>query len=153
MNNNDALQQCAAFLARAPALRGICLTVGHAGPAPFTAGLWAQGVTVRRTHLDLLGDTHLVCRAVFVLRVCLPFPSGDGDTALQNQQRLAELTDWVAVQSAAGRAPCFGTDPAGETFYAENARLERADAGAAALYTLRLTADYTTVLQGEADEN
>lgn len=40
------LQKLYAFLARAPALAGITLAVGDAGPAPGTAGLWCKGVTV-----------------------------------------------------------------------------------------------------------
>ena len=37
------LTKMTAFLARAPALQGLSLTVGDVGPAPYTAGLWCRG--------------------------------------------------------------------------------------------------------------
>ena len=40
------LTKMTAFLARAPALQGLSLTVGDVGPAPYTAGLWCRGITV-----------------------------------------------------------------------------------------------------------
>ena len=47
------LTKMTAFLARAPALQGLSLTVGDVGPAPYTAGLWCRGITV----LDRRGKT------------------------------------------------------------------------------------------------
>ena len=91
------LQKLYAFLARAPALAGVTLAVGDAGPAPGTAGLW-----------------------------------------------------WVAAECAAGRAPVFGNaDPARETLRAEQGKLERADAGGTAVYSLRIRAEYTQLYTEE----
>ena len=66
------LQKLYAFLARAPALAGITLAVGDAGPAPGTAGLWCKGVTVLEQRENLLGTVSQRCRAEFTLRLCLP---------------------------------------------------------------------------------
>ena len=51
------LTKMTAFLARAPALQGLSLTVGDVGPAPYTAGLWCRGITVldRRENLSAAG--------------------------------------------------------------------------------------------------
>ena len=76
------LTKMTAFLARAPALQGLSLTVGDVGPAPYTAGLWCRGITV----LDRR---------------------------------------------------------------AEQGRMERADAGGTAVYTVRLQAEYTQVYTEE----
>ena len=64
------LQKLYAFLARAPALTGITLAVGDAGPAPGTAGLWCKGVTVLEQRENLLGTVRQRCRAEFTLRLC-----------------------------------------------------------------------------------
>ena len=49
------LTKMTAFLARAPALQGLSLTVGDVGPAPYTAGLWCRGITVLDRRENLLG--------------------------------------------------------------------------------------------------
>ena len=95
------LQKLYAFLARAPALTGITLAVGDAGPAPGTAGLWCKGVTVLEQRENLLGTVSQRCRAEFTLRLCLPLPPGDSATAAENAAHLLALQTWVA----AGR-PC-----------------------------------------------
>ena len=77
------LQKLYAFLARAPALAGVTLAVGDAGPAPGTAGLWCKGVTVLEQRENLLGTVRQRCRAEFTLRLCLPLPPGDSATAAE----------------------------------------------------------------------
>ena len=99
------LQKLYAFLARAPALTGITLAVGDAGPAPSTAGLWCKGVTVMEQRENLLGTVRQRCRAEFTLRLCLPLPPGDSATAAENAAHLLALQTWVAAECAAGRAP------------------------------------------------
>lgn len=93
------------FLARAPTLGDLSLTWGQAGPRLGTGGVYLRGVKVLQTKTDLLGCQKQRCRAEFLLRLCLPLPAGDTDTALQNARRLAALQAWVAAESAAGRAP------------------------------------------------
>lgn len=141
--NQNALPQLLEFLARAPALQDLRLRVEDAGPAPGTGGLWPQGVTVRQRRADLLGGVTLRCRADFTLRLCLPLPPGDSAQALANAGRLLALQGWVAARSAAHTLPALGDDPPTETLQADNGRLERADAGGTACYTLRLRAEYT----------
>ena len=142
--NDTALPALLEFLAGAPALQGMALRAEDAGPAPGTGGVWPRGVTVLRCRADVLGGTSLRCRAEFLLRLCLPQPPGDAAQAAQNAGRLLALQAWVAAQSAAGRAPRFGSDPdAPETLAAAAGRLERADPGGTARYTLRLLAEYT----------
>ena len=132
------IQKIQAFLARAPALQGLTMALGETGPAPGTAGLWTNGVTVLKQTENLLGQVTQRCRAEFTLRLCLP------RTEEENAARLLALQEWVAAQSAARRAPAFGnTDPAQETLRAEQGRMERADAGGTAVYTVRLRAEYT----------
>ena len=92
------------FVARAPTLGDLSLTWGQAGPRLGTGGVYLRGVKVLQTKTDLLGCQKQRCRAEFLLRLCLPLPAGDTDTALQNARRLAALQAWVA----AGRAPRFG---------------------------------------------
>lgn len=138
------LNKMCAFLARAPALQGLTMAVGDVGPQPYTAGLWAQGVTVLSRRENLLGGATLRCRAAFTLRLCLPL------TCAENEARLLALQSWVAAESAARRAPTFGNaDTAHETLRAEQGRMERADAGGTAVYTLRLQADYTQIFTEE----
>ena len=95
------LTKMTAFLARAPALQGLSLTVGDVGPAPYTAGLWCRGITVldRRENLP-------------------------------------------------GRGPVLG-NARREVLRAEQGRMERADAGGTAVYTVRLQAEYTQVYTEE----
>ena len=57
------LTKMTAFLARAPALQGLSLTVGDVGPAPYTAGLWCRGITVLDRRENLLGRVTQRCRA------------------------------------------------------------------------------------------
>ena len=144
------MQKLYAFLARAPALAGITLAVGDAGPAPGTAGLWCKGVTVLEQRENLLGTVRQRCRTEFTLRLCLPLPPGDSATAAENAARLLALQTWVAAECAAGRAPVFGNaDPARETLRAEQGKLERADAGGTAVYSLRIRAEYTQLYTEE----
>ena len=89
-------------------------------------------------------------RAEFTLRLCLPLPPGDSATAAENAARLLALQTWVAAECAAGRAPVFGNaDPARETLRAEQGKLERADAGGTAVYSLRIRAEYTQLYTEE----
>ena len=76
------------FLARAPTLGDLSLTWGQAGPRLGTGGMYLRGVKVLQTKTDLLGCQKQRCRAEFLLRLCLPLPAGDTDTALQNARRL-----------------------------------------------------------------
>lgn len=138
------LDKMRAFLARAPALRGLTLEVGSVGPQPGTAGLWAKGLTVLERRENLLGGVKQRCRAEFTLRLCLPL------TNAENAARLLELQAWVQAESAAGRAPVFGNaDTAHETVRAEQGRMERADAGGTVVYTVRLQAEYTQIYTEE----
>ena len=101
------------FLARAPTLGDLSLTWGQAGPRLGTGGVYLRGVKVLQTKTDLLGCQKQRCRAEFLLRLCLPLPAGDTDTALQNARRLAAL------------------------------QLDRTDPGGTALYSIRVMAEYT----------
>ena len=96
------LTKMTAFLARAPALQGLSLTVGDVGPAPYTAGLWCRGITVLDRRENLLGRVTQRCRAEFTLRLCLPRTDAD------NVARLLDLQTWAAAESAAGRGPVLG---------------------------------------------
>lgn len=137
------MQKLYAFLARAPALTGITLAVGDAGPAPGTAGLWCKGVTVLEQRENLLGTVRQRCRAEFTLRLCLP------DTRAENETRLLALQAWIAAESAAHRTPVLGSEPQQECLRAEQGRMERAEAGGTAVYTLRLQAEYTQLYTEE----
>ena len=130
------------FLARAPALQGLSLTVGDVGPAPYTAGLWCRGITVLDRRENLLGRVTQRCRAEFTLRLCLPRTDAD------NAARLLDLQTWAAAESAAGRGPVLG-NAGREVLRAEQGRMERADAGGTAVYTVRLQAEYTQVYTEE----
>lgn len=144
--NESVLSALRDFLAGAPALAEVPLRVENVGPAPGTGGLWPRGVTVLTRKEDLLGGVRLRCRAEFLLRLCLPLPPGDDAQAVRNAGRLLALQSWVAAQSAAHTLPAFGNGlPEGETLRAEDGRLETADAGGTARYTLRLLAEYTEV--------
>lgn len=76
------LTKMTAFLARAPALQGLSLTVGDVGPAPYTAGLWCRGITVLDRRENLLGRVTQRCRAEFTLRLCLPRTDADNAARL-----------------------------------------------------------------------
>ena len=127
------LTKMTAFLARAPALQGLTVQVGDVGPAPGTAGLWAGGITVLDRRQNLLGGVRLRCRAEFTLRLCLP------DTRAENETRLLALQAWIAAESAAQQ----------ECLRAEQGRMERAEPGGTAVYTLRLQAEYTQLYTEE----
>ena len=119
-----------------PALQGLSLTVGDVGPAPYTAGLWCRGITVLDRRENLLGRVTQRCRAEFTLRLCLPRTDAD------NAARLLDLQTWAAAESAAGRGPVLG-NAGREVLRAEQGRMEHADAGGTAVYTVRLQAEYT----------
>ena len=87
------LTKMTAFLARAPALQGLSLTVGDVGPAPYTAGLWCRGITVLDRQENLLGRVTQRCRAEFTLRLCLPRTDAD------NAARLLDLQTWAAAET------------------------------------------------------
>ena len=132
------------FLARAPTLGDLPLTWGQAGPRPGTGGVYLRGVKILQTKTDLLGQQKQRCRAEFLLRLCLPLPAGDGDTALANARRLAALQAWVAAESAAGSAPRFGNcDPLTEQIRTEGGQLDRTDAGGTALYSIKILVEYS----------
>ena len=132
------------FLARAPTLGDLPLTWGQAGPRPGTGGVYLRGVKILQTKIDLLGRQKQRCRAEFLLRLCLPLPAGDGDTALANARRLAALQAWMAAESAAGHAPRFGNcDPLTEQIRTEGGQLDRADAGGTALYSIKILVEYS----------
>ena len=142
--NPNLMPDLMAFLAGAPALQDLTLLPEDAGPAPGTGGLWPRGVKVITRKENLLGGVSLRCQAEFLLRLCLPLPPGDTAQALRNAGRLLNLQAWVAAQNAAHTLPRLGDGlPEGETLRAEEGRLERADAGGTARYTLRLLAEYT----------
>ncbi len=144
--NESVLPALRDFLAGAPALSDLTLRVEDAGPAPGTGGLWPRGVTVLTRKENLLGGVSLRCRAEFLLRLCLPLPPGDDARAVRNAGRLLALQSWVAAKSAAHALPAFGNGlPEGETLRAQDGRLETADAGGTARYTIRLLAEYTEV--------
>ena len=144
--NESVLPALRDFLAGAPALSDLTLQVEDAGPAPGTGGLWPRGVTVLTRRENLLGGVSLRCRAEFLLRLCLPLPPGDDARAVRNAGRLLALQSWVAAKSAAHALPAFGNGlPEGETLRAQDGRLETADAGGTARYTIRLLAEYTEV--------
>ena len=137
------MQKLYAFLARAPALPGLTVQVGDVGPAPGTAGLWAGGITVLDRRQNLLGGVRQRCRAEFTLRLCLP------DTRAENEARLLALQAWIAAESAAHRTPVLGSEPQQECLRAEQGRMERAEPGGTAVYTLRLQAEYTQLYTEE----
>ena len=148
--NESVLPALRDFLAGAPALSDLTLRVEDAGPAPGTGGLWPRGVMVLTRKENLLGGVSLRCRAEFLLRLCLPLPPGDDARAVRNAGRLLALQSWVAAKSAAHALPAFGNGlPEGETLRAQDGRLETADAGGTARYTLRLLAEYTEVYKEE----
>ena len=117
------LDRMMAFLARAPALQGLTVQVGDVGPAPGTAGLWAGGITVLDRRQNLLGG--------------------------ENEARLLALQAWIAAESAAHRTPMLGSEPQQECLRAEQGRMERAEPGGTAVYTLRLQAEYTQLYTEE----
>ena len=136
------LTKMTAFLARAPALQGLSLTVGDVGPAPYTAGLWCRGITVLDRREDLLGRVTQRCRAEFTLRPCLP------RTHTANAARRLDLQHSPDAESAPGRGPVLG-NAGREVLRAEQGRMERADAGGTAVCTVRLQAEYTQVYTEE----
>lgn len=138
------LEEMLNFLARAPTLGDIHLAWSQGGPRPGTGGLYLRGVKILQSKADLLGRQKQRCRAEFLLRLCLPLPAGDGETALANAQRLAGLQAWVAAESAAGRAPRLGNcEPVTEQLRTDGGQLDRADLGGTALYSIRVLAEYT----------
>lgn len=138
------LEEMLNFLARTPTLGDITLAWSQGGPRPGTGGLYLRGVKILQSKADLLGRQKQRCRAEFLLRLCLPLPAGDGETALANAQRLAGLQAWVAAESAAGRAPRLGNcEPVTEQLRTDGGQLDRADLGGTALYSIRVLAEYT----------
>lgn len=102
----------------------------------------ARGITVLDRRENLLGRVTQRCRAEFTLRLCLPRTDAD------NAARLLDLQTWAAAENAAGRGPVLG-NAGREVLRAEQGRMERADAGGTAVYTVRLQAEYTQVYTEE----
>ena len=100
------LTKMTAFLARAPALQGLSLTVGDVGPAPYTAGLWCRGITVLDRRENLLGRVTQRCRAEFTLRLCLPRTDADNAARLLDLQTPSRAVWSAPTQAARRSAPC-----------------------------------------------
>ena len=124
------------------ALRGPFFDGGGRWPRAVHGGAVVPGITVLDRRENLLGRVTQRCRAEFTLRLCLPRTDAD------NAARLLDLQTWAAAESAAGRGPVLG-NAGREVLRAEQGRMERADAGGTAVYTVRLQAEYTQVYTEE----
>lgn len=129
----------AAWLRTAPALAWLrALWVDDVPAAPYTGGLFPAGAAATARRADILGRRVERRRARWVLRLVLPH----GKSAA-NALCLEQLAAWVAAQSAAGKAPHFGSrDRETETLSAAGALESVSDEGTA-VYAVTLQADYT----------
>ena len=101
---------------------------------PDSLGAFPRGLEVVQQQRDILGGCRQVCRLTLELgRVC---PQDEAAA-----QWLMELQSWVLEQTALGLAPRLGEDP--QRIFLEKGSLHAPRGAGDALYTARLTAEFT----------
>lgn len=123
------------------------LYIDYTQPAPGTAGLCPQGLTVLSRTRDILGNLTVENRYTFGLYCVFGKAPGDDAAALENEAWMEALQAWVQEQSALGLAPTFGDRPEGEHITAGGGRLYAADQEGVAIYQMVLTADFTRIYE------
>ena len=109
-------------------------------------GLFPEGVTFVSFREDILGARQADMRLQAILYRCGAEEEGDA-------KWLLDFQNWVAAQSALGKAPHFGDIPHKERLYAEKGKLNkrRSDGN---VYSVLLTAEFTKIYEvNEYGEN
>lgn len=114
------------------------LSVDHVKAVPGNAGLYPQGVEELSRHSDVLGNVTVENRLRLVLYRVSAGQSDSTDAA----NWLLQLQNWMQSQSAAGRAPRLGDDPAREQIRAEQGKLRNASQSGTGKYAVTITAEY-----------
>jgi len=122
---------------------GKLLFIDYTDGVPGNGGLFPEGITQVTVREDILGGREVDMR----LQVCLYRA-----TAAQAEDAgwLLRFQNWVAAQSAGGKAPVFGDVPSRERLYAEKGRLSQRRSGGN-VYSVMLTAEFTK--KYEVNEN
>ena len=112
------------------------LVLEKLGTDPGDAGLFYEGLTVQGVNADITGHRELACRYGFTLRTVM-YQLGE------SSQWLEELERWVTEQTLAGATPVLGkcTEPC--KIWAQKAALDRGRQTGTAVFTLKLTVEYT----------
>ena len=118
------------------------LQIDYADSVPGNTGLYPRGITELSRREDVLGNVTVRCSWGFALqRAALP-----GE---ENARWLMEFQNWVADQNRLGLAPKFGDDPKSERIRASEGQLQSYAQVGSALYTVKLSAEFTKNFKGE----
>lgn len=125
---------------------GGLLYIDYTDTVPGCRGLFPKGMEQITRQQDVLGGCTVRCRSRFALyRVAARQEDGAA-----NAQWLLDFQAWVRDQSAAGLAPIFGDDPAGEHIRAEQGCLQKAGKNGTGIYAVTLTAEYVKKYPAQA---
>lgn len=131
------------FLARAPTLGDLSLTWGQAGPRLGTGGVYLRGVKVLQTKTDLLGCQkqravrNFCCGSACRCQQGTPTPPCKTPAAWRHCRR-GSRPKAPQARASAGQLRTLT-----EQVCTEGGQLDRADPGGTALYSIRVTAEYT----------
>lgn len=118
---------------------GGLLFIDYTDGVPGGSGLFPTGYQELGRRTDVLGNRRIDGALHFALYRIVRTPEDQE----ANAQWLMEFQQWVRKESAEGRAPHFGDDPAREQLRAEQGRyLRRADAQSG-IYAVEITAEFT----------
>lgn len=122
---------------------GKLLFMDYTDGAPGNGGLFPEGVTEISFREDILGNRMVDQKLQVYLYRC-------GAEKETDALWLMQFQNWVAEQSAMGKAPIFGDVSHKERLYAQKGKLsERRNSGN--LYSVLLTAEFTK--KYEVNEN
>ncbi len=139
------LERLKAWLATYPGAGQIsAMQVDYTDRLPGQFGVFPAGLVELSRHENILGDVTVKNQYNFALYAVFAKSPGDDVAAQGNADWVMDLQRWVQAQSAAGKAPTFGTvDTAHETMTAQNGALFEADGEGTALYMVQLAAAFT----------
>lgn len=118
------------------------IQIDYVDTCPGSTGLYPKGLTEVSRREDVLGNLTVRCRYDFLLRKV----SGNGE---ENAKWFLQFQNWVMEQDRLGLAPKFGDDPKSERIRASEGQLQSYAQVGSALYTVKLSAEFTKNFKGE----
>lgn len=121
---------------------GGLMYIDYTDGLPGNTGLFPGGLEELSRHTDVLGRVTVRNRYHFALYRMV---AGDKDNT-QSARWLLEFQNWIQQQSAEGKAPVFGDEPAMERICAQKGRLRRDAQTGTSMYCVMLTVDCVRII-------
>ena len=118
------------------------IQLDYVDATPGNCGLYPKGLTELSSREDVLGNKQVRCRWELLLRKTA---AAEED----NARWLLEFQQWVAEQNTMGFVPQFGDEPKQQRVRALEGMLDSHKQVGSALYTVRLTVEFTKKFRGE----